>query len=221
MSEREPGAEPWIPERPSLSRMREALEECRGCELWEHATQGVLGRGPARAGLMLIGEQPGDREDLEGEPFVGPAGGLLDRALGDAGIDPESVYRTNAVKHFRFTATRGKRRIHQSPARRHILACEPWLRTELELVRPTGVVLLGATAGESVMGTAFRLTRARGRMLEWPSRIELPGRHRPEWVVATVHPASVLRSRHRREAFDELVADLRVAFRALHATSRG
>jgi DNA polymerase len=215
---KEPGAAPWIPERPTLARMREAVDACRGCELWEHATQGVLGRGPASAELMLVGEQPGDREDLEGEPFVGPAGGLLDRALTDAGIDPESVYRTNAVKHFRFSGTRGKRRIHQSPARRHIVACEPWLVTELELVAPTGVVLLGATAAEAVMGTAFRLTRSRGRVLDWPASPDAEG-PTPVFVVATVHPAAVLRSRHRAEALGELVHDLRVAARALRKVS--
>lgn len=212
MTEPAPGAEPWIPERPTLAKLRAAVDECRGCELWEHATQGVMGRGPAHAEVMLIGEQPGDREDLEGEPFVGPAGGLLDRALAEAGLDPEAVYRTNAVKHFRFSGTRGKRRIHQSPARRHVIACEPWLRTELTLVRPSGVVLLGATAAEAVMGTAFRLTRSRGRVLEWPSRIDAA---EPAWVVATVHPAAVLRSRHRAEAMDEFVHDLREAARAM------
>ncbi|MBO9524207.1 MAG: UdgX family uracil-DNA binding protein [Nocardioidaceae bacterium] len=215
---KEPGAEPFLPQRPTLAKLRAAVDECRGCELWEHATQGVMGRGPASAELMLVGEQPGDREDLEGEPFVGPAGGLLDRALTDAGIDPEQVYRTNAVKHFRFSGTSGKRRIHQSPARRHVLACEPWLVTELELVEPAGVVLLGATAAEAVMGTSFRLSRSRGRVLDWPERVDGRG-GKPEFVVATAHPAAVLRSRHRSEALAELVHDLRVAARALRQAS--
>ena len=147
-----PGAQHWVPERPSLTSLREAAQECRGCELYQNATQAVMGDGPRKAPLMVIGEQPGDKEDLAGEPFVGPAGRLLDRALDEAGIDPAAVFRTNVVKHFRFSGTRGKQRIHKSPSRVHVAACGPWLVAELALVKPTGVVLLGGTAGQAVYG---------------------------------------------------------------------
>ena len=204
-----PGATRWVPDRLSLRSLREAAQQCRGCELYRDATQVVMGEGRPDADLMLLGEQPGDQEDRQGEPFVGPAGRVLDEALADVGIAPEDVFKTNVVKHFRWSGTRGKRRIHQSPSRAHVAACAPWLEAELKLVRPAGVVLLGATAGKAVYGSSFRVGDARGRLLEWPEAfpVELP----PQWVLPTTHPSAVLRADDRRTAYDGLVADLRVA----------
>ncbi|NYJ00280.1 DNA polymerase [Nocardioides thalensis] len=204
-----PGAEEWVPDRPTLPRLREAVQACHGCELYRDATQGVMGDGDPKAPLVLLGEQPGDREDQEGEPFVGPAGKLLDRALDDAGIDPSSVFRTNVVKHFRWSGTRGKQRIHKSPARGHVQACSPWLVAELDLVRPTGVVILGGTAGKAVYGSSFKVGESRGRAIDWPE--SFPVAHPPDWVLPTTHPSSVLRTDDRAAAYDELVADLKVA----------
>ena len=216
MSDERPGAGAWIPERLSLSALREAVQGCRGCELYRDATQAVMGEGRRDAAIMLLGEQPGDREDQEGEPFVGPAGKVLDEALADAGIAPADVFRTNVVKHFRWSGTRGKQRLHKSPSRVHVAACAPWLAAELELVRPAGVVLLGGTAGKAVHGSSFRVGEARGQVRSWPG--DFPVRRTPEWVVATTHPSAVLRADDRRAAYEELVADLRVAARQL-ATS--
>ena len=185
------------------------IHACRGCELYRDATQGVPGDGPLGAPLMLVGEQPGDQEDRQGLPFVGPAGRLLDRALGDAGIDPGEVYRTNAVKHFRFDPGRAGKRIHKGPGRVHVAACWPWLVAELELVRPHGVVVLGATAGGAVFGTSFRVGASRGRRLDWPDAAGTSWR--PSWVVASTHPSAVLRSRQREQDYAALVADLEVA----------
>jgi uracil-DNA glycosylase len=204
-----PGAERWVPARPSLTSLRTAVQECRGCELYADATQGVMGEGRLGARLVLLGEQPGDREDVEGEPFVGPAGRLLDRALADAGIDPAETFRTNAVKHFRWSGTRGRRRIHQSPTSKHVAACAPWLRAELGLVRPEGVVLLGGTAGKALFGASFKVGEVRGTRLPWPDSYPLS--RPPAWVLPTVHPAAVLRNDDRDAAYGELVADLRVA----------
>lgn len=205
-----PGASAWVPERPTLTRLRAAVQECRGCELHRDATQGVMGDGDADARLVLLGEQPGDKEDRAGEPFVGPAGRLLDEALADAGIDPGSVFRTNVVKHFRWSGTRGKRRIHQSPHRGHVEACRPWLEAELRLLRPEGVVLLGGTAGRALLGPGFKVGEARGRRLPWPD--SLPLARPPAWVLATTHPSAVLRAGEERQAsYDALVADLRLA----------
>jgi len=204
-----PGAEAWVPASGTLEELRTAAQDCRGCELYADATQAVVGDGPPSAPLVLVGEQPGDKEDLAGEPFVGPAGRLLDEALSSAGIAPESVFRTNAVKHFRFSGTRGKQRIHKGPSRVHVVACQPWLLAELDLVGPSGVVLLGATAGQSVYGASFKVTQSRGQQLEWPSSLAVSAA--PRWVVPTVHPSSVLRSRQRSEDMDAFVADLRVA----------
>ena len=190
-------------------QLRAAVDSCRGCELYADATQGVMGDGPEDARLMLVGEQPGEQEDRAGEPFVGPAGRLLDEALNDAGIDPESVFRTNVVKHFRWEGTRGKQRIHKGPSRVHVAACQPWLLAELDLVRPRGVVLLGATAGQAVYGARFRVGAVRGQRLDWP---DLPGpAESPGWAVPTVHPSSILRSRQRSEDMATFVADLKVA----------
>jgi DNA polymerase len=201
-------ARPFVPATRSLDALRRAAGECRGCDLYKRATQVVFGAGARRARLLLIGEQPGDREDLEGQPFVGPAGALLTRALEEAGVDPADVYITNAVKHFSWEP-RGKRRIHKKPRASEIRACRPWLEAELQAVRPSVIVCLGATASQSLMGSGFKLTAHRGTILESP------------WagaVVATIHPSAVLRapdSEARRAAFEGLVADLSVAARAL------
>jgi len=208
-----PGAGAWVPEQPTLDELRTAVQECRGCELYEDATQAVMGEGPADAPLMCLGEQPGDKEDQVGEPFVGPAGKLLDRALGEAGIDPGSVFRTNVVKHFRFAGTRGKQRIHKSPTRVHVSACGPWLVAELHLVRPRGVVILGGTAGKAVFGSSFRVGESRGRLVDWPEAF--PVDDPPGWVLPTTHPSAVLRSRNRDEDLAAFVADLKVAASAL------
>lgn len=208
-----PGAQRWVPERLSLRSLHEAAQDCRGCELYRDATQVVMGEGRRDAALMLLGEQPGDQEDRSGHPFVGPAGKVLDDALEAAGIAPDDVYTTNVVKHFRWSSTRGKRRIHQSPSRAQIAACGPWLEAELKLVRPRGVVLLGGTAGKAVYGASFRVGEARGRRLEWPSTF--PVRREPAWVVATTHPSAVLRADDRSAVYDGLVADLETAARLL------
>lgn len=185
------------------------MQACEGCDLFREATQGVMGEGSTRAPLVLLGEQPGDQEDRAGEPFVGPAGKLLDRALADAGIDPDRVFRTNVVKHFRWSGTRGKQRIHKSPTRGHVEACRPWLEAELALVRPDGVVVLGGTAGKAVFGSSFRVGEARGRTTDWPDSSPLA--RPPKWVLPTTHPSAVLRTDDRDAAYDELVADLTVA----------
>ena len=213
-----PGAEQWVPARPSRSSLEKAVQECRGCDLYENATQAVMGEGPPDAPLMAVGEQPGDHEDLEGRPFVGPAGRLLASALADAEIDDGQVYRTNVVKHFRFSGTRGKQRIHKSPSRWQITACGPWLTAELAVVRPTGVLLLGGSAGKAVYGSSFRVGDARGRLMPWPDTGPAPDPpHVPDWVLATTHPSAVLRSRRREEDYAQLVEDLRVARDALEA----
>jgi DNA polymerase len=188
----------------SLGELREAAAGCRACDLWKNATQTVFGEGSQGAGMMLVGEQPGDREDIEGKPFVGPAGRLLDRALEEAGIDRRNVYVTNAVKHFRWTR-RGKRRLHEKPNAQQIRACRPWLESEIAIVKPHIVVLLGATAAQSVMGPGFRVSRQRGEVMASP--LGAP-------VLATVHPSSILRATDdasRDVALASFVADLRVA----------
>ena len=202
-----PGAEPWVPEDHAIPALEAAAPACRGCELYRDATQVVMGRGDPNADLMLVGEQPGDSEDRQGKPFVGPAGRLLVGALQEAGIDPARAYVTNAVKHFRFT-TKGKQRIHATPTRWNVTACGPWLLAEFDAVRPHLVVVLGATAGQAVFGPSFRVGVSRGRPLEAPAgwRVEGP----VPTFVATVHPSSVLRSRTRDDDHAALVADLRV-----------
>lgn len=177
-------AEPLVPDRPSLTALREAAAGCRACPLWEGTTQTVFGQGPARARLVLVGEQPGDREDREGRPFVGPAGRELDRGLEAAGIERRDVYLTNAVKHFKYRA-RGRRRIHQRPDAAEVRACLPWLRAELEVVRPRGLVCLGATAAQALLGRGFRVTRERGTLVE--SGLA-------PVVSATIHPSAILRA---------------------------
>ncbi|MBA4609870.1 UdgX family uracil-DNA binding protein [Aeromicrobium sp. Marseille-Q0843] len=188
-----------------LDELRESVEGCRNCELYRDATQAVFSAGRASASIMLVGEQPGDREDLEGEPFVGPAGRVLDEALELAGVARSDVYLTNAVKHFRFEQ-RGKRRIHQKPGITHIEACHPWLQSELEVVRPSTVVCLGATAGRSVLGRPVKIGAERGQVID----DALPGAA----VVVTTHPSSLLRLRDRGDYADELrhlADDLRLA----------
>ena len=216
MVEEAPGAQRWVPDHASLSELRRAAQDCRGCELYQAATQAVMGRGAASARLVLLGEQPGDQEDQQGEPFVGPAGRLLDTALEDAGIDPADTYWTNVVKHVRWRGARGKRRIHQSPTQQHVTACGPWLVAEFRELEPVGVVLLGGTAGKAVYGSRFKVGDARGRLADWPERF--PVDNPPDWVVATTHPSAVLRAEDDREtAYEGLVADLKVAAEALVA----
>ncbi|MGN6611177.1 MAG: UdgX family uracil-DNA binding protein [Angustibacter sp.] len=198
-----PGAERWVPDDPNLAALRRAAPACRGCELWEPASQVVFSSGRPGARVVLVGEQPGDVEDREGEPFVGPAGRLLTKAVDDAGLDRDDVYLTNAVKHFRFTP-QGKRRIHQTPDVAHVLACRPWLDAELQVVHPEVVVAMGATAARAVLGPGVKVTQQRGQVLPAPD-----GEGR---VVPTMHPSSVLRARARKDfaAYDAFVADLRV-----------
>jgi uracil-DNA glycosylase family protein len=196
-----------VPETSRFEKIREAALECTACHLYKRGTQTVFGEGPKLAPLMLVGEQPGDQEDLAGKPFVGPAGKLLDRALEDAGIDRMQVYVTNTVKHFKWEP-RGKRRIHQKPNSREIAACRPWLEAELRIVRPKLLVCLGATAAQAIFGTSFRVTRDRGKVLasQFASK-----------VVATVHPSSLLRQpdeQSRAREYKRFVADLRVALKA-------
>jgi DNA polymerase len=191
-----------VPDSTSLRRLREAASRCRACPLWEDATQTVFGRGPRKAGLVLVGEQPGDREDVEGRPFVGPAGKVLDEALADAGIEREEVYLTNAVKHFKWRQGRGKRRIHQRPNAGEIKACAPWLEAEMEAVRPRVLACLGATAAKAVLGPSFRVTKDRGKFVE--TRFA-------ELTTGTIHPSAILRlddPDERRLAREELVRDL-------------
>ncbi|AEY90941.1 DNA polymerase related protein [Streptomyces hygroscopicus subsp. jinggangensis 5008] len=203
-------ATPFVPEGAGLDVLRRAAADCRGCPLHRAATQTVFGAGNTDARVMLVGEQPGDQEDRQGRPFVGPAGKLLDRALAQAGIDPSEAYVTNAVKHFKFTrAEPGKRRIHKAPSLREMTACGPWLAAELALVEPELIVVLGATAGKALLGSSFRVSQVRGTVLEE----EIHGR--PERLVPTVHPSAVLRADDREQAYQGLVADLEVAARAL------
>jgi uracil-DNA glycosylase len=210
-----PGAQRWVPDDPTLPALHEAVDGCRGCDLYRDATQGVMGSGDTKAAVMLLGEQPGDREDVAGEPFVGPAGKLLDRALAESGIAPEDAFVTNAVKHFRFER-RGKQRIHKSPSRAHVLACAPWLSAELAVVQPRGVVILGGTAGKAVYGSSFKVGEMRGRLIDWPTE-KLAVARPPEWVLATIHPSAALRAENRDEMYAGLVTDLRVAAAALRS----
>jgi DNA polymerase len=204
-------AEDYLPERGSLTALRAAAADCRGCSLYRNATQTVFGEGPASADVVLVGEQPGDQEDRQGRPFVGPAGKLLDRALSDAGIDRRKVFITNVVKHFKF-APRGKRRIHKRPSAEEVRACAPWFRAELRAVRPTAVVALGATAAQDLFGRSFRVTRERGRRLD--SKLA-------PVVMATIHPSAILRAddEDREHEYERFVADLRTLARELGKAS--
>ncbi len=192
----------FLPANQSMKSLREAAAHCRGCDLYKYATQTVFGEGPVRAKVVFVGEQPGDMEDRDGQPFVGPAGALLRKTMEQAGIKPGSAYITNAVKHFKFIE-RGKKRIHQKPKAIEIQACEPWLETELRKVHPKIVVALGATAAQALLGRTFRLTKHRGEILSSP----LAPR-----VLATVHPSSILRapdSDTRRREMGKFLEDLR------------
>jgi len=195
------------PDTMSWSAMREAAKDCDACHLYKRATQTVFGEGPKSATMMLVGEQPGDYEDVAGKPFVGPAGKIMDQALEEAGIDRSQVYVTNAVKHFKWEP-RGKRRIHQKPNSREIAACRPWLEAELRIVKPKLVVAMGATAAQTIFGPGFRVTRERGKVLS----SKLAPR-----VLATVHPSSLLRQpdeESRQREYEHFVSDLRAALRA-------
>ncbi|HVT96335.1 MAG TPA: UdgX family uracil-DNA binding protein [Acidobacteriaceae bacterium] len=207
----------FLPQSPAARRnldsLRKAAAHCEGCPLFQRATQTVFGEGKARARMILIGEQPGDREDIEGRPFVGPAGLLLDRCLEEAGIDRDDVYVTNAVKHFKWEP-RGKRRIHKKPSLREIAACRPWFDAEVSAVEPELIVCLGATAAQALLGSTFRVTRNRGKVLT--------PQHLPP-VLATVHPSSILRApdeEARHEARTLFVADLREAAAFVHLKRR-
>jgi uracil-DNA glycosylase len=188
----------YLPERPSLPSLREAAAVCRGCELWRAATQTVFGEGRAGASVLFVGEQPGDQEDQQGRPFVGPAGRLFDQALEDVGIDRSHVYVTNAVKHFKWQP-RGKRRIHQKPNWAEMTACKPWLEAELAVVKPRVLVALGATAGQALLGRQFRVTKQRGELIDSPLA---------EYVLATIHPSAILRAEDRDREYADFVADL-------------
>ena len=215
-----------------LDGLRTAAAGCKACELWQGTTQTVFGEGPETARIVFVGEQPGDQEDRKGEPFVGPAGRLLDRALGDAGIDRRDAYITNAVKHFRFTQ-KGKRRIHQTPGPEHLRACRPWLEAEFAVLQPEVVVCLGATAAKALISPSFRITKDRGQLIPWtPPGVaavvddghqeaddDEPDEGAPAqtWMLATTHPSAILRTPDdaRDAAYDALVADLKVVARAL------
>ena len=229
MTDRNETAQP--PSGVGLDGLRAAAAGCRACELWENATQTVFGEGPETARIVFVGEQPGDQEDRKGEPFVGPAGRLLDKALADAGIDRRDAYITNAVKHFSFTPT-PKRRIHQTPKPEHLRACRPWLEAEFAVLKPEVVVCLGATAAKALISPSFRITQDRGQLLPWtPPSVERAetgedyahadeddeGAPAQTWMLATTHPSAVLRApdEQRAAAYDALVADLKVVAGAL------
>src|SRR5580700_4410790 len=196
----------FIPDHPTPHTLRAAVQKCRGCDLYAQATQAVFGEGPISAEIVLVGEQPGDEEDRKGHPFVGPSGKLLDRALADAGIDRSLVYVTNAVKHFKFEE-RGKRRIHKKPSGLEIRACQPWLEAEIDLIQPQIIVCLGASAAQSIFGSAYRLTKERGQFV------------RNSWaphVTSTVHPSAILRApdeQQRHVEYEKFVADLKKVHR--------
>jgi uracil-DNA glycosylase len=203
----------YLPDRISLSSMREAANHCRGCELYRDATQVVFGKGPRHAHVMMVGEIPGDEEDRRGLPFVGPAGSLLRGAMEEAGVPIDEVYLTNAVKHFRWEA-RGKHRLHKKPGWSHIRACQPWLEAEIELIGPQVIVCLGATAAQSLLGSAFRVTKQRGKFLKnpWAPRL-----------MATYHPSAILRAPDeidRRRKHEEFVDDLRLVAAELAMASK-
>jgi uracil-DNA glycosylase family protein len=223
MSQENRPAQP--PSGVGLDALRAAAAGCRACELWEPATQTVFGAGPETARIVFVGEQPGDQEDRTGEPFVGPAGRLLDRALVDAGIDRRDAYVTNAVKHFRY-APKGKRRIHRTPGPEHLRACRPWLDAEFAVLTPDVVVCLGATAAKALISPSFRITRDRGQLIPWaPPGTAAPGTDPDQdeeapsqtWTLATTHPSAILRTPDpaREPAYDALVADLSVVAQAL------
>jgi DNA polymerase len=189
----------YLPDRIDHESLREAAQSCRGCDLWRNAIQAVIGEGPDSAEAMFVGEQPGDQEDIEGLPFVGPAGRMFDKALAEVGIDRSRVYVTNAVKHFKWQP-RGKRRLHQKPNGTETAACRPWLDAELELVHPRVLVCLGATAAQALLGRQFRVTKQRGVPVDSPLA---------EVVLATIHPSAILRAQDRDAEYAGFVDDLR------------
>lgn len=203
-----PGAKPFLPNRRTLPLLQNAVQGCHGCDLYSNATQAIFGEGRKTARVVLVGEQPGNEEDLQGHPFVGPAGGVLDRALADAAIDRSETYVTNVVKHFRFEE-RGKRRLHKKPTMAEIRACQPWFEAEMEILKPKVIVCLGATAAQALLGNKFRLMQERG----------VPRKdRRAGYVVATVHPSAILRTpdaADRHAAYSRFVEDLRVVQRLL------
>ncbi|MBC9005806.1 UdgX family uracil-DNA binding protein [Micromonospora aurantiaca (nom. illeg.)] len=228
-TESAPGAQDFIPpSADTIDELRAAAGDCRGCELYRDATQTVFGRGDEHARVVFVGEQPGDIEDQKGLPFVGPAGRLLRKAVDDAALDPAQIYLTNAVKHFRFEL-RGRRRIHQTPDRVHVTACRPWLVAEFARLRPEIVVVLGATAAKALLGPSFRVTKQRGELLPWPAAAQHPEDFERVPVdrtgtvadapaarlLATIHPSAVLRADNQDVAYEGLVADLKVAAKAL------
>jgi DNA polymerase len=208
-----PSAEAFMPEKITLPALKEAAATCKGCPLYKLGTQTVFGEGPVGAKVMFVGEQPGDQEDRAGKPFVGPAGQMLDKALEEVGIDRREVYVTNAVKHFKWEP-RGKRRLHSKPGAREVQACKPWLTAEVQVVRPTMVVALGATAAQALMGKDFRLTQSRGKVFrdtQWAPRF-----------TATVHPSSILRAPspdEREAAYRAFIEDLRIVSKAIKEES--
>lgn len=208
-------AVPRVPRNPTIESLQQAAAGCRACDLWKKGTQTVFGAGSAHASVMLVGEQPGDKEDLAGHPFVGPAGRILDEALEAAGIDRDEVYVTNAVKHFSWVPDeRGKRRIHKKPRYSEIKACRPWLDAELTLIRPQVVICLGATAAQALLGKEFSVMRQRGQFVPSPLA---------RFVMATVHPSSILRAQDdgsRREQKQAFIADLQVAARQIRRLRR-
>ena len=210
-SKSQPGAAAFVPPAATLQQLHNAAQRCHGCDLYRNATQAVLGEGPCPARVVLVGEQPGDKEDLTGHPFVGPAGALLNRALEDAGIPRSEVYVTNAVKHFKFEE-RGKRRIHKKPSDTEIVACKPWLDAELAITKPEIVVCLGATAARTVIGKAHKVLKERGRFFDHPVARS---------VTATVHPSTILRSpdaEQRHADYEAFVRDLQGVRRKLTKT---
>jgi DNA polymerase len=220
------GAADFIPAGASIDRLRTAALQCRGCPLHQDTTQTVFSKGPVGARLVFVGEQPGDVEDRRGEPFVGPAGKLLDRAVEVVGLDPSDIYTTNAVKHFKHTAAAGgKRRIHATPDAADVAACRPWLLAEFALLSPDVVVALGATAGKALFGPGFRVTSSRGVLVPWPGSAHEPavfgvgdeGEGGGAYALATIHPSAVLRAENQEMAFNGLVSDLSVAAAALIA----
>lgn len=201
----------FVPATSSLSKLRAAAAECQGCPLYLLGTQTVFGAGRKQARLILVGEQPGDEEDRQGEPFVGPAGRLLDEVLAQAEIDRREVYVTNAVKHFKWIA-RGKRRLHAKPTSREAAACRPWLEAELAAIEPEGIVCLGAIAAQSLLGSSFRITRQHGEVVDYP------GEH-AQWIMATYHPSAVLRAPDREaraEMRRAMLKDLSAAAKLMH-----
>jgi DNA polymerase len=216
----------FVPASATMDKLRKASLRCTGCELYKGTTQTVFSKGPVGARLVFVGEQPGDIEDRRGEPFVGPAGKLLDKAVEEAGLDPAQIYTTNAVKHFKFrSAGEGKRRIHQTPDAHDVAACRPWLVAEVALLAPDVVVALGATAGRALFGPSFRVTRSRGVLMPWPASAADPdafahpdddGDRDSAYALATLHPSAVLRADDRDAAYAGFVADLKVAASALN-----